>query len=182
MLTIQVHHGEQFNEKTNTFEFVDAKQLEFEHSLSSISKWEADFQKPFISETAKTSEETVAYFRHMLLTPDVSDDELSLLRNDDIKKLSDYITASRTATVITERLSKKGPSSGEYITSEIIYYYMVALQIPLEAEHWHFNRLLTLIQVTNLKNQPTKKMSRGDAMSKQRAINEARKAKYGTTG
>jgi hypothetical protein len=60
---------------------------------------------------------------------------------------------------------------------------MIAQNIPVEFEKWHINRLLTLIEVCAIKNNPKgKKMSR-DAIAKQnRAINQARRAKYRTKG
>ena len=59
---------------------------------------------------------------------------------------------------------------------------MVALEIPFECEKWHINRLLTLIQICNIKNQPAKNMSKREVMNQNRLLNEARRAKYHTKG
>lgn len=182
MLLIRVHESERFDESTNRFVFENEKTIEFEHSLFSVSKWESEFQKPFISETDKTTEETLAYFKHMLVSEDVGDDLLKLLTRDDITSISEYITSPMSATKITDKISQKGPRQGEFITSELLYYYMVALNIPMECERWHLNRLITLIRVTNLKNQPPKKMSPKDARMSQAQINAQRRAALGTTG
>lgn len=180
MLRISVHESEQFNEATSEFVLVNEQTLVFEHSLFSISKWESEFQKPFLSEVEKTPEETVAYFHHMLQEP-VSDSVLNLLTQDDVRRITEYITSPMTATTLTAT-PKKGPGTGEFITSELMYYYMVALNIPMECDRWHLNRLVTLIKITNIKNQPPKKMSNKDAVNSQRAANAARKAQLGTTG
>lgn len=179
MLKISVHDGEQFNEETSEFVLVNHRTLEFEHSLSSISKWESEFNKPFISETEKTPEESLAYFYHMLIGERV---DLSHLTTEDYRNLGEYVVAPMTATVLTKQGRGAGPNRGEFVTAELIYYYMVSLNIPFECDKWHFNRLLTLIQVTNIKNQPAKKMSRKDAVNSQRAANEARMKQLGTTG
>lgn len=85
-----------------------------------------------------------------------------------------------TATTFNDR-NLRGPSR-EIITSEIIYYWMVALQIPFECEQWHLNKLLALIKVCNLKNSPSKKLSRAELLARNREINAQRRASLGTTG
>ena len=89
------------------------------------------------------------------------------------------IDSQMTATTFPKE--KESPNK-EIITSEIIYYWMISFNVPFECQTWHLNRLLTLINVCNIKNKPAKKMRRKDAFSKQKALNEARKAKYNTKG
>ena len=100
---------------------------------------------------------------------------------ENIDDIARYIRDSMTATTIT----KFGPSGGrkEVLTSELIYYYMIAQNIPVEFEKWHINRLITLIEVCAIKNDPNpKKMSRSAISKQNRALNKARRAKYGTRG
>ena len=86
-----------------------------------------------------------------------------------------------TATTITQYESSHGKR--EIITSEVIYYYMIAQNIPVEFEKWHINRLLTLIKVCAIKNDPKpKKMSKAAIAKQNRALNAARRKRLGTRG
>ena len=85
-----------------------------------------------------------------------------------------------TATTINMHGLSKGGK--EIVTSELVYYWMVALNIPFECQKWHLNRLITLIQVCNVKNTPPKKMSKRDIMSRNAALNAARRKKYNSKG
>ena len=85
-------------------------------------------------------------------------------------------------TATTFRNINNGPGTGEFITNEIVYYWMIAQNIPLECEKWHFNRLMTLIRVCSEKNTPGKKMNQRDILKQNRALNEARKKAMGTRG
>lgn len=154
--------------------------LKLEHSLISISKWEAKWHTPFISKTSHTEEQTIDYIKCMNLNPDIKDDVYDLLTAEDIKVISDYITDPMTATTISDAPGSK--KSNETVTSELIYYWMTALQIPFACEKWHLNRLLQLIAVCNAKNTPPKKMSKKEIMERNKSLNEARKAKYHTKG
>ena len=58
---------------------------------------------------------------------------------------------------------------------------MIALQIPIEFQKWHLNRLTTLIRVCNAKNNP-EKMSKKDILAQNAALNKARRAKAHTKG
>lgn len=180
MLKIIIPSIESYDEEKN--EFINSKEqiLELEHSLVSISKWESKWHKAFLSNTEKTSEETIDYIKCMTLNK-VSDDVYLFLSNDNIEQVKNYIDATMTATTINHSQSK-GSSKREIITSELIYYWMIALTIPFECQKWHLNRLLTLINVCNVKNSPPKKMSRREAMQRNKATNAARRAKMNTGG
>lgn len=163
-------------------EFISAEEvtLQLEHSLISISKWESKWCKSFLSSNEKTYEETIDYIKCMTLSRNVNPDVYARLTNTNIEQINDYISAPMTATYFSD--DKNKGRSREQITSELIYYWMIALNIPVEFEKWHLNRLLTLIRVCNVKNQPPKKMSKRDIMSRNAALNAQRRAQLNTKG
>lgn len=164
-------------------EFVDIKPsrtLSLEHSLISLSKWESKWCKPFISTKDKTQEEIIDYIKCMTLTQNVADDVYNRLSFENIKQINEYINAPMTATRFFN--DKNVKTSREQITSEIIYYWMITLNIPFECQKWHLNRLLTLIRVCNIKNQPPKKMNRREILSRNAALNAARRKQLNTKG
>lgn len=159
--------------------FVDARTvtLQLEHSLVSISKWESKWHKPFLLKQEKNYDEIIDYIKCMTLTRNVKDDVYDHLSRENIEQINDYINDPQTATTFSN--NKKNGGSREIITSELIYYWMVALNIPFEeCQKWHLNRLLTLIRVCEVKNTPAKKMSKKDIYSRQAAINAARRKKH----
>lgn len=163
-------------------EFVDpvTLTLELEHSLVSLQSWESKWCKPFLDKSAKTAEETLDYIKCMTLTPNVDPAAYRLLSNENIQAVNEYISAPMTATTFSKEESGKG--GREVVTAELIYYWMVALQIPPEYRFWHLNQLLTLIRVCNIKNAPPKKMSKRDIMSRNAKLNAARRKQMNTTG
>lgn len=178
MLKITIPLSESYNEESNEF-VVDGVNIELEHSLVSLSKWESFFEKSFLATKDKTTEEVLWYIKAMVTTPEVPEAILSRLSEKNIEEINNYINAKMTATWFSD--SGK-TASREIITAEIIYYWMISLNIPFECQHWHLNRLITLIQVCNRKNAPAKKMSRSEIAKKQRELNAQRKAELGTSG
>ena len=180
MLTIKVLGDEYYDEEKS--EFVNPVRfiLELEHSLVSLSKWESKWEKPFLGREEKTTEEALDYIRQMTLTPNVPPEIYHALSEKNMEEINEYISAKMTATWFREDNQKS--TSREIITAELIYYWMITLNIPFECENWHLNRLFTLIQVCNRKNQPPKKMSRRDLINRNRELNAARKQQFGTSG
>lgn len=181
MLHITVPAREYFDEDTQEFFETKAQTIIMEHSLISISKWEAKWKKPYFSED-KTDEEVLDYLRCMTVTPQNIDPNIyKALTKENVDEITDYINDPMTATTITDNQNHSGRK--QVITSELIYYWMIAQNIPIEFEKWHINRLLTLIRVCSIKNDPNpKKMNRSAVAKQNRAINAARRAKYKTKG
>lgn len=180
MLHVNIPATELWNEQKQ--EFISTKEcnLCLEHSLVSLSKWESKWKKPFLTKEKKTFEETIDYIKCMTITRNVDPMVYYCLPQNVIEMVNNYITDPMTATTITENNS--GKSNNEIITSELIYYWMIALNIPVDFEKWHLNRLITLIKVCNIKNSPPKKMSQRQLMSRNAALNAARRKKLGSKG
>ena len=179
MLEIIIPGLELFNEETNEFTYYEDVLLELEHSLVSISKWESKWCKPFLDGKDKTIEEIVDYVRCMTINDKVEPDVYDRLTEENLVVINEYIGRPMTATTFN---NEKKSTGREIITSEIIYYWMVSFNIPFECQYWHLNRLLTLIKVCNVKNNPPKKMSQKEILARNKALNDARKRELGTRG
>jgi hypothetical protein len=180
MLRLIVQGDEVYDESTETFSTVGDLILELEHSLVSLSKWESIYQKPFLSEDKKSPEEILQYVFAMLKTSDISGDVLLRLSNFNLEQINAYIESKYSATTFGQMPERKG--RGEVITSELIYYWMVAFNIPFECQYWHLNRLFALIRICNIKNSKPKKMSRSEIAARNRELNEQRRKQMNTSG
>lgn len=169
-----------FDSQTNRFISTKQQKLVLEHSLLSIAKWEMKWHKAYLSLEQKTDEQNLDYIRCMCLT-EPSDPMVFLsLTKENIKAISDYISDPMTATTFNRRDKKP---SREIITNELIYFWMAEYNIPFDpCQKWHLNRLMTLIEVAAVKNQPPKKMGKRDILSQNAALNAQRRAKYNTRG
>lgn len=174
MLKITIKPEEYYNEKTNIFEYTSGGRLILEHSLSSLSEWESKWKKPFMSKVPKTKDELIDYIRCMTLNKEDVDKHIyHFLTTEHIEKISKYMEDTMTATTVKENAS----SSRKIVTAEVIYSWMVSLNIPFECQNWHLNKLLMLIKVCNENQKPPKKMSKAETMRQNTALNKARRAK-----
>ena len=180
MLQITIPQTELWDESKQEFVSLKEQTLQLEHSLVSLSKWESKWNKSFLSSREKTYEETIDYIKCMTLTPNVKPEVYRGLTKSNVEQINKYIEAPMTATSFVE--DKRGTGSRETITSELIYYWMIALNIPFECQKWHLNRLLTLIRVCEIKSQPPKKMSNREIMNRNSSLNSARKKQLNTRG
>ena len=116
----------------------------------------------------------------MTLTPEVPEEIFHRLSEENVTKINEYIDAKMTATWFND--APGAPRAREVITSEVIYYWLIAFQIPFECETWHLNRLFTLIRVCNIKQAKPEKMSRAEIAARNRELNAQRRAQWGTKG
>lgn len=179
MIQITIPEREYWDEVKEEFVYSKSQILQLEHSLVSLSKWESEYCKPFLSREQKTYGETIDYVKCMTITQNIDPKVYDDLTDENMEEIKRYIESPMTATVISD--DKKG-GVREQPTAELIYYWMIALNIPFECQKWHLNRLLTLIRVCSIKNQPPKKRSSREIMSRNSALNAARRKKYNTRG
>lgn len=180
MLELRIGKVEFYDEETGEFFNIPGQTIKLEHSLVSLAKWESRWNKPFLSKKPMTGSETADYIRCMTITQNVNPFIFYHLAKHHLKEINDYIESRMTATTFKKQAPWRG--SGEIVTAEIIYYWMTVFNIPFECQKWHLNRLITLINVCNLKNQPKKKIPMSKALKSQHALNEARRKALGTRG
>lgn len=180
MLEITIPGAELWDESKQEFINTNTQILRLEHSLVSISKWESKWKKAFLGNQEKTFEETIDYIKCMTITQNVDPNVYNYLTKENIEEIHKYIGDPMTATTISE--NKNQPVNREIMTAEVIYYYMIALNIPFECQKWHLNRLLTLIKVCSIKNQPPKKMGKNELLKRNAALNADRRPQFKAKG
>lgn len=180
MLEIETPTVELWDESINEFVDLKSRKLQLEHSLVSLSKWESKWCKPFLTNDERTEEEMIDYIKCMTITQNVDPQIYKYLSEENYKAIKEYINAPMTATTFNE--DKNGKKGREIITSEIIYYWMIAMNIPSEYQKWHLNRLLTLVKVCSIKNDKPKKQSKKDIASRNAALNAARRKQLNSRG
>lgn len=182
MLEIKIPMGpELWDEEKEEFVEPEYKTVKLEHSLVSIYKWESKWNKPFLSSMDKTPEQNLDYVRCMCMTQNTDPEIFTHLSKDNMDAITSYIQAPMTATTIAEDPLERN-SRPEILTAEVIYYYMIALNIPFECQKWHLNQLLMLIKVCSEKNKPQKKLSMAELAARNKALNEERRRKMGSKG
>jgi len=181
MLKITIPGIEMYDELTSTF--INSKEctLQLEHSLVSLSKWESKWEKPLLSKEALTNEETIDYIKCMTVTQNVDDMVYNAINKEHMALVYNYMSAGMTATKFYNNDIKK-QINRETITAEIIYYWMIAMNIPFECQKWHLNRLLTLINVCSVKNTPKKSMSKKEILQRNAELNAMRRNSMNSAG
>lgn len=185
-IVIPEQHYELFDNKKEVFlPPVDIKEtrIQIEHSLISLKKWEQKWHKPFLAEREKTLDELTDYIRCMTLTHGVDPEVYHWIPKNVIENVIEYIQNPMTATWFKENsLIEAQKNSREIITAEIIYYWMISLNIPVEFQKWHLNQLLTLIKVVSIKNGKSTKADPKAAARERAALNKLRREQYKSTG
>lgn len=179
MLVLKVPEKEMYDSSKNLFTTYKETTLTLEHSLMSISKWESKWHKPYLGKNEKTLEEVKDYIRCMTVSQIPDEFVYDRLSPENIQQINDYILDPMTATTFNDVNKKK---NRDILTAEVIYYLMIAYNIPFECQKWHINKLFTLIKVCEIKNSPQKKMSKRDILSKNRELNAYRRAMLNSKG
>lgn len=181
MLILKTEDVEVFNNSEGQFENIKGRTIRLEHSLVSISKWERRWKKPFLSLKEKTAEEILDYIRVMTITQNVPEDFYTTLPKTSINEVIQYINNPMTATTFSDSTNRP---NREVITSEIIYFWVINFNIPIECQKWHLNRLLTLIKVCSIKNNPKShnKITKEGILARNRRLNAERRAKFKSNG
>lgn len=174
MLSITVPPSDQWDEEKQRFIMFPGEVLLLEHSLVSLSKWESFTEKAFLGLQEKTTEDILEYVKCMTISPVNYPETYDNLSDENIDEINKYINLKMTATWFAE--DKASRPNGETVTAEIVYHWMIALNIPMECQYWHFQRLLTLVRVLNLKNSPAKKQDRQTMAQQRRNLNAQRLA------
>ena len=180
MLEITIPSMDFFDESKEEFITTKEQVLKLEHSLVSISKWESKWKVPFLDKKEKTREQMIDYIKYMTLTQNVDPLIYEYLPEKALREIKDYIDDPMTASWFSDDDTKQ--HNHQIITSELIYYWMIQLNVPVEFQKWHLNRLMTLIRTCNVNNAPPKKMSKSEILRRNKQRNEERKARLHTNG
>lgn len=183
MFRLLLPRTETWNEETEEFVTYGGVEIELEHSLYTVSLWEQRWMKPFFGRKSLGRKELMYYIIScMCQTKGVKKEDWLMLTTKNIKEITDYMANAGCATTLNPRKSNKAPSRNRPQTAEVIYAEMFHFGIPMECEHWHINRLLTLIGVCADLETPPTKMSKGEALAQQKLQNERMRAKYNSRG
>lgn len=180
MLVLTVKGEEMWDERTNEFAYGPPLVLHLEHSLYAIALWESKWQIPFLGKKDLTDEQLYDYITCMA-EENITIDDARKIPIIQVQEIARYMENKMTATWFSDRDNKQ-VNNREVVTAELVYYWMTALQIPFSCEKWNFNRLMTLIRVCSIKNQPPKKMSKGATMAQNNALNKDRRARLKSKG
>lgn len=135
--------------------YIAPTRVRLEHSLLAMSKWEAKYQRSFLNEEPRTSEEVEYYIRCMALD-DVEPYIFSTFSSQDYDAIQAYISASHTATTF-QSYGPPRPGRMHVVTTEVIYYMMIVRGIPFDVETWPIDRLMILLKVYDIESNRGKK-------------------------
>lgn len=187
VLDLTIPANEYWDNVKGEFHYTKETTLHLKHSLISLTRWEQKYKRRFLDQGPNNLEEILYYIKCMTMNREPIDDLVyQSISKDDYDKVMDYIKDSMTATTLPKKSDEEEDEKGEPLSSELIYYYMTALQIPFDCEKWHLNNLLTLIHIASIKNKSQdpnkKKQSKASIMKNYAALNKARRAKMGSSG
>lgn len=187
MLKLSLPKLDVWDDNKEEFKEIGGLDIELEHSLYTISGWESKWKKAFANKNGLTKEQFLDYIKNfMCVTPDVPQSAWLTLTQENMKTIADYMEDPMSASFINRGLGASTPGGRkDTVTSDLIYYYMAQFNIPFECEHWHLNRLMKLIDISAVKNSPSKKMGKKEQMAaatQQAQINAARRSKYNSKG
>lgn len=169
---ITIPAREFYDPQKNEFTEVKEQTIVIKHSLVSLSKWEAKWHKPFLNDNTKTWEESIDYIKCMTLTQNVDPNVYDAITPELFAEINSYIDDPMSARKFRD---EENNSRREVITSELIYFWMISLGIPMECQKWHLNRLLALIRLCSIKNTPPKKGNTTSMLQKRHALNMSRR-------
>ena len=152
-----------------------------EHSLFTMSRWEAKYHEAFLTDKPKSRESILDYTTMMIVDEKhIPYNFINRLTDEHVNLIVSYIQNPSTATFINS--PNTGRPNRETVTTELIYFWMVQWKIPFEAQHWHINRLLMLVQICGVKNSKPKKENMSSRLSRQAALNAKRRKAMNTSG
>ena len=173
MISFYIPGEEAFDETTEEIIETDSVELNFEHSLKSISIWEAKYKRSFLMNGPSEELETLDYLSMMCTNADISPIYLKM-HPEIIIGLDEYIKDPHTATVVK---TDNSSTNNMVMTSEVIYAYMANGQIPFSCDEWNINNLLKVISVLGALNGPKKSKSMTDIYEENRRLNQESRAK-----
>lgn len=178
MLKLFLRPIDVWDDKNEEFVTIGGVEVELEHSLYTVSLWEQKHKKPFASLKGLERKELLDYISNMMCqTPNVPSTAWLTLTQEDVVKIQEYLNDPACATKVYHSGTGAGGKK-ETMSAELIYFYMAQFNIPLEFEHWHLNRLMTLIDVAAVKNSPPRKMSQKESAMEQARLNAMRRARH----
>ena len=185
MLEIKVEETEiaiDIDDKTKLIR-VPSRTLRLEHSLSSLSKWEENWEIPFYSKDKKNAKQLLSYVKMMSIEP-IDDHTLAVLGKKQFDQINDYLNSKRSATWFSDE--NKKVTNGPVVTSELIYYWMSAFGIPFECDKWPIQRLMNLIKIHQIKAEQASgkksRTNRSEMLSERQALNMKRRQEMNSKG
>ena len=160
----------------------EAFHLQLEHSLMSIAKWEGRWHSSFFASEQMTPEQFIDYIRCMTINTQKNPQVYEWLKPEDIQRISAYMLDPMSAHEIVSKGKKKKGKWQKPDTAETYYHAMFQLNIPMDCEKWHFNRLAALIDLCGNEGGGGKAMSQRETMELYKSINERNRKKFHSKG